>query len=56
METYEYIGVDRQSEYKYYNIINFYICARCFYFYDNDMELRFECLNKDCQKRNNYEI
>ena len=56
METYEYIGVDKQGEYKYYNIINYYACARCFDFYDNEMELRFECLNKNCQKRNNYEI
>lgn len=55
MKTYEYIGVDKGGYYKYYNIINFYTCARCPDFYDNEMELRFECLCKSCQKRNNYE-
>ena len=55
MNTYEYIGVDKGGYYKYYNIINYHICARCFDFYDNEMELRFECLNKNCQKRNDYE-
>ena len=54
METYEYIGVDRCGKYKYYNIIDYYTCAKCSDFYDNEMELRFECLNKNCQKRNDY--
>ena len=52
METYEYIGVDRCGKYRYYNRIDYYTCAECYDFYDNKMELRFECLNKNCQKRN----
>lgn len=44
MTTYEYIGVDKCGTYNYYNIINYYTCAQCPDFYNNLMELRFECL------------
>ena len=41
MKTYEYIGVDRCGKYKYYNIIDYYTCAECSDFYDNEMELTY---------------
>ena len=34
MKTYEYIGVDKCSKYKYYNIIDYYTCAECSDFYE----------------------
>ncbi len=37
-------GYDSCSEYEYYDIKNYKACRACKYFYDNETELRFECL------------
>lgn len=37
-------GYDCCSEYNYYDIKDYNTCCTCKYFYDNETELRFECL------------
>lgn len=40
------IGCDYYEEYEYYDIKDFNTCCTCEYFYDNEMETRFECHKK----------
>ena len=38
------IGYDGGGYYEYEPIKHFEICCNCPYFYDNELETRFECL------------
>ena len=45
------IGYDGGGEYEYHEIKNYETCCICPYFYDNELENRFECLKpkgKEC--------
>ena len=48
------VGCDYHSEYEYYDIKDFKTCCTCKYFFDNELETRFECLAKK-QSSNCYE-
>lgn len=49
------IGYDIGGTYEYYDIKDYDTCRTCRYFYDNEIETRFECHNEnkgeDCYER-----
>jgi hypothetical protein len=40
------IGYDIGGTYEYYDIKDYDTCCTCKYFYDNELETRFECWKK----------